>query len=207
MSNFNDSSNIEFTENEDHELTYEYGSLYERQQLGNIISNPVQNLSLKSRLLFNSEADNGALVQSTTQTRSTDTKIIETCSAKGLNLSETSNLIQDSPEAIEPSIKIEGLMSLVKKTSSDCNQVDEMSDHRYTRSCELAKRKDVVNKGILRAFRKYIVTILKVNRRKTRRRNKSLVGIKTVIIEKAKSVGIIDCSVEELSSPTYVNLI
>jgi len=99
------------------------------------------------------------------------------------------------------------LVSLSKKENSifQLDQVDRL--FRHSSITEFSIRRDVVSKGILRAFRKFIVSTLKVNKRKTRRRDKSLAGIKTLVIEKAESVGLVDYSNQELCSPVYVNLV
>ena len=72
---------------------------------------------------------------------------------------------------------------------------------------ELTRRRDVVSKGVLRDFRKFIVSILKINKNTLQFKEISDAEMKTLIIQRAESVGLIDASYQELCSPAYVNLV
>ena len=97
---------------------------------------------------------------------------------------------------------------IVNSAHTIAEQLDDIFKDKEVNTNDLSKRKDVVNKVVLRAFKKFIVSRLKTNNRRRRNKNMvSLVQLKQEIIDRAELINLIDYSNPELSSPEYIDLV
>jgi len=179
------------------------------------ISVPVLNQSLKHCELDNSEF--GELVDFTKsyilRNNIGKSEVLKTVKNESNDLdllpkdSDLDEINQDLCESSQRSKKTSYLLANNKITGTFLDQVEKLFKTAHTNNTELTRRRDVVSKGILRAFRKFITSILKVNKKTLRSIKVSDDTMKTLIIERAESVGLIDTSEQELCSPAYVNLV
>ena len=179
------------------------------------ISVPVLNQSLKHCELNNSEFDEQVDFAKSYILRNNIEKseVLKTSKKESNELdqlpkdSDIDEINLDLYKSSQHSKKTSDLLTNNKNTGTRLDQVERLFKNVHTNKTELTRRRDVVSKGILRAFRKFIVDILKIDKKTLHSQTVSDIITKALIIERAESVGLIDTSEQELCSPAYVNLV